>query len=135
MTMRTALVLAACLTGALFLACGDSGKPEPSSPTPVSADLSPREGGVTAIRQYIEDVGLDGRRGTLTDPLDCAEAADADDVEGDFCIAEAASVYAEGLVILFVGEPGSFEEKAWQVRVDRKEEGWVVRDVTLHEGE
>jgi hypothetical protein len=132
--MRHAL-LAVCLACALFLACdGDGGHPGPASPTAeLSDNLSPTVGGVEAMRRYIQEVGLDGRRGTLTDPLDCAEAATADGVRGDFCIAQAASVYAPGLVVLFIGEPESYQEKAWRARVDRTEDGWAVRDVTLHE--
>lgn len=121
--LLTALVGAACL----IAACGggtDSVAPSPSPSGP--PDLSPRVGAVDAMRRYLRETGVDGRNGDLIDPADCA-ALDGGD--GDFCIIDDASVYAPGLVILWVADVDHQEEDVWEVHLEPGTNAWEVVQV------
>ena len=131
--MKVTIVIIAAVF-AIILACngGGDGTPteEPSTPTPeASPNLSPTVGSIEAMRLYLMDTGLDGRTGTLTDPIDCNELMNLEDVEGDFCIFDDASVYALGLVILFVADVESPDEDVWEIHMEPGASAWDIVDV------
>ena len=132
---RWLTALAAVL--ALFvLACnGDGGQQTPApqatgSPTPVTAPTLPPAGDppVEALRLYLRDTGMNGDKGDLTDPIDCAMAEEAG-AEGEFCIIVDAGHYAPALAIVFVINRET--EHSWQVHVDLDVESstWEVTNV------
>jgi len=108
--------------GPMIVACGDDGGTQASPPV-VSPDLPPEVGGIEALHGYLRVTGVDGRRGILADPIDCDDRAD-----GDFCIKsdKAASIYAPGLVKVFLANVDSQDEDIWQVSITRTEAGWQV---------
>ncbi len=118
---------------ALAMACGgDDDSSSGSSKPQGSPDWSPTSGGIEAIRRYLPGTGLDGKKGELTEPFDCAKLPDGDS-EGTFCIVDSASVYAPGLVILNIArvdsaESGVFRD-AWRVHLNPGEAGWEVTQV------
>jgi len=129
-------LLGVLAVGALLAAgCGGDEK-EPSTPTPSGpADLTPRVGGVDAMRRYLFDDGLDGRKGELTDPINCAEVPQ-DSADQEYCIIDDASTYAAGLVILYVArvdsrnddKPDEFKD-IWEVHLEPGEAAWSITDV------
>ncbi len=79
------------------------------------------------MRSYLLATGFDGHRGDLTDPIDCADLA-VDSLDAEFCVIDAASVYAPGLVILFVADADA-QEDVWEVHIDHTNEGWQVGEI------
>lgn len=133
MILRLRFLLAALLGAALLVGtvagCGDdSDSGDLQSPTPSGTpDLSPRSGGVAAARQYLEETGIEGDKGDLTDPVACAEITG--DTDGDFCIHEDFSTYAPGLVILRVADTDNPDEDVWEMRLTPDSSGWHVDSV------
>ncbi len=127
------LITAAAVLTIGLLSCGDgNGDPSPSasatSPAPTGdLDLSPTVGGVEVLRRYVVSTGLEGKKGTLTDPVDCAKVGDA--AKGDFCIIENASVYAPGLIIAYVANVEKQDKEIWTVRLRRGDVNWEVTGV------
>ena len=134
--MAGRLAVVAVALALVALACdGDSGPETPvpqatGSPTAVPSPNVPPVGepAVEALRVYLQDTGVDGKKGDLTDPVDCAVAEEVG-AEGEFCIVVAGGHYAPALAILFVThrESGNF----WQVHVDLDVENsvWEVTSV------
>lgn len=117
------LVAAACV----IAACGGgTGSATPSPTASGPPDLSPRAGGVDAMRRYLRETGLEGEKGDLTDPADCAAL---DGGGGDFCIIDEASVYAPGLVILWVADVDHQDEDVWEVHLEPGTNAWEVVQV------
>lgn len=132
--MRLILILVA-VAAVIAAACGN-GDEEPTSPTPSGpADLSPRVGGVDAMRRYLLDEGIGGHKGGVSEPLNCAELPQSGSDE-EFCIIDDASTYATGLVIFYVARvdsrnrdrPELFED-VWEVHLEPGENAWQVTDV------
>jgi len=128
--MAGRLIVVAAALALLALACsGDGGRgaQPPGSLTPVISPNLPPSGRapVEALRLYLQETGLDGDKGDLTDPVDCrvAESVGAD---GEFCIVVDAGHYAPALAILFVTRRDS--GLSWEVRVnlDVEEDAWEV---------
>ena len=125
------VVVAAIISGA----CNNSDD-DPPSPTPSAAtDLSPRVGGVDAMRRYLLDEGIDGHKGGISEPLNCAELPEGGAAE-EFCIIDDASTYAVGLVILYVARADSQDEdrpelfkEVWEVHLEPGDNAWQVTDV------
>ena len=116
----------------LALACTGDSSSETRGPqatgSPVATLPPLGQPAVEALGAYLQDTGIDDKKGELTDPIDCAAAEDAG-AKGEFCIAVDGGHYALGLAILFVShrESGSF----WQVHVDLNVESsvWEVTSV------
>ncbi len=136
MSGRIIVVVAASLA-LVAVACSGDGGPEgaatprdPGSPVPVpSPNLPPLgEPAVEALRLYLQDTGLDGNEGDLTDPIDCT-TAELISAEGEFCLVVDAGHYAPALAILFVTYRGSGD--SWQIHVDLDVENsvWKVTDI------
>lgn len=132
--MAGRLAVLAVALALVALACdGDSGPEMPApqatgSPTPVATLPPLGQPAVEALRVYLQDTGIDDKKGVLTDPIDCA-AAEEVGAEGQFCIVVDGGHYAPALAILFVThrESGTF----WQVHVDLDVESsvWEVTSV------
>lgn len=133
MIMKLRSLLATLISAALLVgtaaACGDdSDSGDTQSPTTSGTpDLSPRSGGVAAAQRYIQETGIDGDKGELTDPLACADITD--DTDGNFCIHEDFSTYAPGLVILRVADRDNPDEDVWEMRLTPDSSGWRVDSV------
>jgi hypothetical protein len=113
----------------LLVACGDDEDTGGDEPVPtVSGDpTDPRVGGLEAARQLLRNEGIDGEKGDLSNPVDCADLPG--EVDADFCLIDDASVYAPGLVILYVARPDDRDD-VWEVRVEHPERGqWEVTNV------
>lgn len=124
-----ATVSAAAILLAASAACGDDSGPE-STPLPTASgppDLSPRGGGVEAAQRYLQETGIDGDKGSFTDPRACAEIND--DTKGDFCIHEDFSTYAAGLVILRIGDRDKPDDDVWEMRLSLTNGRWQVDSV------
>jgi hypothetical protein len=125
----------AVLVASVCMACNGDEEATPS-PTPSgSPDLSPQAGGVEAMRGYLAQDGLDGRKGGITDPLNCAELGEGRGDE-EFCIIDAASTYSPGLVILYVARVDSRDDDrpdlyhdVWEVHLEPSDDSWQVTDV------
>jgi hypothetical protein len=91
-------------------------------PTPVSNAEA-----IEAAGAYLEETGVDDRQGPFTDPVNCSEITD--DTEGEFCVHDAASIFAPGLTILIVGDRDEPNEIAWEIRLLPGESGWEVTSV------
>jgi hypothetical protein len=124
------LLLSAALLLAFSPACGDGGSdstPTPGTTTSGPPDLAPEVGGVEAARRYLQETGIDGKKGGLTDPRSCA------DVNGNtkdkFCVQESFSTYASGLVILRVANPDKPQDEVWEMRLLLQDKRWQVTDV------
>jgi hypothetical protein len=133
--MRAVLLVSALLLASLGAACGDEDKPD-ATPSPSGPpDLSPRGGGLAAMRSYLQTEGVGGRKGAITDPVDCKEVPEGG-ADEEFCIIDDASTYAPGLVIVYVArvdsrdgdEPETFED-VWEVHLEPGEQAWQVTDV------
>ncbi|MFQ5471849.1 MAG: hypothetical protein ACE5FA_03035 [Dehalococcoidia bacterium] len=130
--MKLLVVATAILTLVLLAlaACGnDDGQQDDGSPAPTpeaSRDESVRGKALEAVREYIESVGLDGEKGTLTDPIECADLEDGA-ANGDYCIAEPGT-YGPGLALVLVADSEQPEERGWQVRVVFENDEWHVTD-------
>lgn len=123
------MLLVAALVFAAATACGD-GSDSGGAPSPSASgkpDLSPQVGGVEAAARYLEQTGIDGDKGSLTDPRSCAEITDESD--GDFCIHEGFSTYAAGLVILRVADRDNPDKDVWEMRLAPAADGWQVNSV------
>lgn len=141
---RTLTILtAAALTLAIATLAGCGGDGGGTSPTPAPAssatpgasrqpttEPSSRPGGIEGARAYLKETGLGGKKGDLTDPVDCAGLPDKG-VKGDFCIIDGASVYAPGLVILFIADADKQTEKVWEVHL--KPEGGTWKTTSVEE--
>ena len=77
------------------------------------------------MRRYLRDEGIDGRKGGISEPLDCAELLEAGS-DQEFCIIDGASTYATGLVILYVARVDSREKDVWEVHLEPGENAWQV---------
>jgi len=131
MAGRLIVALAASLA-LVAVACSGDGGPEtsPESSPSVSSPNLPAIGepAVEALLRYLRDTGLDGKKGDLTDPIDCVMADDAG-ADGEFCVVVDAGHYAPALAILFVTRPESGD--AWQIHVDLDVESsvWEITEV------
>jgi hypothetical protein len=125
-------------------ACGDdddaSGDSTPTPEPSASGDGTPRvsatptPGSLEALAAYLEETGIDGQTGALTDPFDCAEITD--DTDGDFCIRNEVSIYGPGRVVLYVADVEDTDARVWSVRVTLTDNTWEVTGVeNLAEGE
>jgi len=132
--MRRLLPATLALFGAaliLMLAAGCGGDkgpgatPQPTATAP--SDLSPQVGGVEAARRYLQDIGIDGRKGDFTDPRSCADVTK--DTKGDYCVHENFSTYAAGLVILRIADRDKPLERVWEMRLTPKDNTWQVTEV------
>lgn len=120
--------LAVCLVGLVAACGGDGGKDTTPSPTASAPrDLSPQVGGVEAARRYLLETGIDGRKGDFTKPRSCAEIGK--DAEGEYCVHEAFSVYAPGLVILRVADKDDPLDDVWEMRLSLIDKAWQVNSV------
>jgi hypothetical protein len=124
-----ALLLAAC-AGALLLAaaCANGDNIDPGEPTETPSERElrmPRIGGIEAARAYLHETGLNGKKGALTDPIDCEQLPERG-VRGQFCIYDAASHYAPGLVVLFVADVRNRERDVWQMSIELRGSTWEV---------
>jgi hypothetical protein len=123
------IVASLSLVLAVGVACGDDDSDSVETPTPSSTgppEDSPEVAGVVAAEAYLRETGVDGRKGTFTDPRSCAEVGD--DPEGAFCIHEGFSVYAAGLVILRIANPEEADDEVWEVRLTKTDTGWEVTE-------
>ncbi len=114
----------------VLAACGDDESGQDSTPSPTASapsDLSPETGGVEAAQRYLQDTGIDGKRGLFTDPRSCAEIDD--DAQGDFCVHENFSTYAVGLVILRVARSDKPGGEVWEMRLALTDGRWQVTSV------
>lgn len=130
LTLALILTLTAALLVALSAACGGGGSDSSPTPAPSASgppDLSPEVGGVEAAQRYLLETGIDKTKGRLTDPRSCEEISDS--TEGKFCVHEAFSTYAPGLVILRVAKADSPEKEVWEIRLMFQEKSWQVTDV------
>jgi len=134
-TANTPATVVALLTALLLAACGDDKDAvDPATPTATgpSASAAPPSllnvEAIEAARTYIQETGIEDRKGELTEPLNCPEITE--DTDGEFCIHQAASIYAAGLVILVVGDAEGPSETAWEVRLAPSGSGWRVIGVT-----
>lgn len=132
MAGRLIVALAASLA-LVAVACSGDGGPETSpesSPRSISSPNLPAIGepAVEALLRHLQDTGLDGKKGDLTDPIDCVMADDAG-ADGEFCVVVDAGHYAPALAILFVTRPESGD--AWQIHVDLDVESsvWEITEV------
>lgn len=115
---------------AVLAACGDDDSGPDLTPSPTASgapDLSPEVGGVEAAQRYLQDTGIDNKRGTFTDPQSCTEVDD--DAEGDFCVHENFSTYAAGLVILRVARSDKPGGEVWEMRLALTDDLWQVTSV------
>lgn len=124
-----ALTLPAAGAAAMLLsACGDS-DPSPT-PAPTGPTASPlptqaaNETAIAAAEVYLTSEGVDGETGEFTDPLNCGDATE--DSPGRFCVHDAFTTYAPGLVILRFGDKDDPDEMVWEVRLAPGDEGWQV---------
>jgi hypothetical protein len=122
------------VTAALAACGGDDADDTPTptatpagSPAEVTPDPASKTAGIEAMRAYLETEGLDGKKGAFTDPVDCVDLPD--DFDGDFCVVDDASVYAPGLVILFVVNAEKQDEEAWEVHLKPSDGAWQVTEV------
>jgi hypothetical protein len=134
MNMRIAL-LPVLLFAALASACGNGDDPAPSPTNSSPADLSPRVGGLEAMREHLSSEGLDGNTGQVTDPADCKELPQGG-ADEEFCIIDDASNYGPGVVILYVARVDSRDDNrpdlfndVWEVHLEPGENAWQVTDV------
>ncbi len=124
----TILIMSGLL--AVLAACGDDDSGLDLTPSPTASgasDLSPEVGGVGAAQRYLQDTGINGKRGAFTDPRSCAEIDD--DTEGDFCVHENFSTYAAGLVILRVARSDKPGGEVWEMRLALTVGLWQVTSV------
>jgi hypothetical protein len=127
--MKLIFIAVAVMIGAIVSSACSNGDDDAASPTPSGpADLSPRIGGVDAMRRYLHDEGIDGRKGGISEPLNCAELPESGSDE-EFCIIDDASTYATGLVILYVARVDSRDKDVWEVHLEPGENAWQVTDV------
>lgn len=130
---RLLFPVASAMTAVLLLAaasaCGDdSGLDHSPSPTGSGpSDPSPRVGGVEAAEQYLQNTGIDGDKGSFTDPRGCEEINDR--TQGDFCVHEGFSTYAAGLVILRIADRDHPDKDVWEMRLTLTDERWQVDSV------
>lgn len=123
------LLLAACAAALLLAAaCANGDDIEPGQPTETPSERElrmPRIGGIEAARAYLRETGLNGKKGALTDPFDCEQLPERG-VRGQFCIHDAASHFAPGLVILFVADVRDRERDVWQMNIELRGSTWEV---------
>ena len=126
------LAFAAAIAVLALVACNSKGgasNPSPTaSQTPQASptgSADPRVGAVDEMRAYLLDTGIDGKKGTLADPIDCGES----NGDANFCVIDDASVYAPALVILHVADVDNTKENVWQVHLNLEASGWKVTDV------
>lgn len=118
------VAIAACLA-----ACGDDSRDDlRPSPTFPAISIPAREAGPATVDAYLADTGIEGKKGRLTDPIDCAALAD-NDAPGDFCIVDDASVYATALAIMFVADVDNQDEDIWWVRAEQGPSVWDITSV------
>lgn len=130
-TLVTAILVTLAL--ALLAACGDDDDGGEATPTPdpsasgdatAAPSASPTPGSIEALGAYLEDEGMDGQTGALTDPIDCADITD--DTDGEFCIRNEVSIYGPGRVVVYVADVEDTNEKVWSVRVTLVDNEWQV---------
>jgi hypothetical protein len=131
--MKNLLVLALLGLLSIVAACDDGDSDEssgdqPTQPPTGSSGPTPEPDleAIESARIYLQETGIDGRTGDLTDPLNCPEITD--DTDGDYCIHQGASIYALGLVILVIGDADDPDE-AWEMRLAPTESAWEVTSV------
>jgi hypothetical protein len=126
--------LVAPLVIGLLVACGSGSENEASS-TPLSASSTgspaPTTRGnpeaIEAASTYLQETGIDGIKGTFTDPLNCPDITE--DTESEFCLHQAASIFGVGLTILVIGDRENPNERAWEMRLSPAESGWEISNV------
>ncbi len=132
-----AAALAMLLLLVLAASCGGSEEPSPTPGATTSSDSTLAPGqtptefklkSIEAARQYLADTGIDGKKGNLTDPFDCARLP-ATGANGAFCIVDDASVYAPGLDIIYVANPKKLQTEGWEMRLKPGSGGWEVTEV------
>ncbi len=122
-----AIVLA--LAAIVAVGCNDDDSPSgESTPTPEAGSPAPTQAAdasaILAAHTYLTEEGVEGKKGGLTDPLNCADATK--DSPGRFCVHDGFTIYAPGLVILRIGEKEKPGERVWEVRLEPDGEGWRV---------
>jgi hypothetical protein len=121
---------AAALAFAVILAVGcnnDEGPNSTSTPTQQGSAVPTQAANADAIQAahtYLTEEGVEGKKGGLTDPLNCVGVSK--DSPGRFCVHDAFTTYAPGLVILRIGEKEKPDERVWEVRLQPGGEGWQV---------
>jgi len=132
MTRRLLLFLPAAIALAVITvaACNGDNDDLNSSSTPTQPAGSPaptqaaNADAIQAAHTYLTEEGVDGKKGGLTDPLNCVGASK--DSPGRFCVHDTFTTYAPGLVILRIGEKEKPDEQVWEVRLEPGGEGWQV---------
>lgn len=122
--------------GALLLAvasgvasCGNEDQDQPlTNATFPPIGVPARTAGPAAVRAYVAETGMEGNRGRLTEPSDCAQLGDGH-ANGDFCIVEDGTVYATTFVIMFVADVDNQEEEIWSVRAVQGSVKWEIGEV------
>lgn len=131
----TALAMLALMV--LVVSCSRSGEPSPtpsattpseSSPAPEQTPTEFKAKSIEAARQYLVNTGIEGKKGNLTEPFDCARLP-ATGASGAFCIVDDASVYAPGLAIIYVANPKKLQTEVWEMRLKPGSGGWEVTEV------
>jgi len=125
-------VLAAALTLVAIVAAGckndDEGSGSDATPTQPAGSAAPTQvanaDAILAAHTYLTEEGVEGKKGGLTDPLNCSDANK--DSPGKFCVHDAFTTYAPGLVILRIGEKEKPDERVWEVRLGPDGESWQV---------
>lgn len=127
--------LAAICLILLSTACGgdsDDGSPTPSDGTDATSSIGPttpqNSEAIEAAAAYLQQNGIDEVKGEFTDPLNCADITDSS--ESEYCLHEAASIFAPGLTILVIGDREDPDERAWEMRLIPAQSGWEVTGVT-----
>lgn len=80
-----------------------------------------------AAQRYLQQTGIDGTKGELTDPQSCAEVSH--DTKGKFCIHQDFSIYAPALVILRIAKSDKPDDEVWEIRLMFQDNSWRVTDV------
>lgn len=114
----------------VLAACGDDDSGPDLTPSPTASgpsDTSSNVAGVEAAQRYLQETGIDGKRGAFADPRSCAEIDDH--TEGVFCVHEDFSTYAAGLVILRIAKSDKPDGDVWEMRLALTDGAWQVTSV------
>jgi hypothetical protein len=126
----------ALLATVVVAACSDDDEPTPTAdPTGPTASPIPtqaaNEAALTAAEAYLTTEGVEGETGEFTSPLNCNDVTE--ESPGRFCVHDAFTTYAPGLVILRFGDKEDPDETVWEVRLQPGEDDWQVTSAGLFE--